>query len=283
MKILKEKKELANIKYLYYLIQQIEFNASEHKRYWISQYSQLEIPLPPIEIQEQIVKEIEGYQKIIDGAKMVVDNYKPTIKINPEWEMVELGEFVQFTQTGLVRNKGEQNESYTYPYLKMDTITYDGQLILNKLVFVNATEEEFEKYCLKKDDFLYNTRNTPDLVGKSTVFNAENNKYLFNNNIMRVRFNQRLNPYFANFILNMPEWKIELRKFVDATTSVAAIYPKNYFSVKIPIPSIEEQSNIVNFIEQEQQLVAANKQLISIFEQKIKDKINEVWGVKEEV
>ena len=50
------------------------------------------IPLPPLEIQEQIVKEIEGYQKIIDGAKMVVENYKPTISIKPEWKMVELGE-----------------------------------------------------------------------------------------------------------------------------------------------------------------------------------------------
>ena len=268
--------------FYYYILKSLKVKNLGYSRHY-KELKDLEIPLPPLEIQEQIVKEIEGYQKIIDGAKMVVDNYKPTIKINPEWEMVELGEFVQFTQTGLVRNKGEQNESYTYPYLKMDSITYDGQLILNKLVFVNATEEEFEKYCLKKDDFLYNTRNTPDLVGKSTVFNAKNNKYLFNNNIMRVRFNQRLNPYFANFILNMPEWKIELRKFVDATTSVAAIYPKNYFSVKIPIPSIEEQSNIVNFIEQEQQLVAANKQLISIFEQKIKDRINEVWGVKEEI
>lgn len=239
-----------------------------------------EIPLPPLEIQEQIVKEIEGYQKIIDGAKMVVENYKPTISVKPDWEMVELSDFVTFTQTGLVRNKGEQNENYQYPYLKMDGITYDGQLLLNKLVNVKATKDEFEKYSLKKDDFLYNTRNTPDLVGKSTVFDADENKYLFNNNIMRTRFDERLNPYYANFILNKSEWKIELRKFVDATTSVAAIYPKNYFSVKIPIPTVEEQTDIVNLIKQEQQLVLANKQLISIFEQKIKDKINEVWGVK---
>jgi type I restriction enzyme M protein len=240
-----------------------------------------EIPLPPLEIQEQIVTEIEGYQKIIDGAKMVVENYKPTIRINPEWEMVELGEFVQFTQTGLVRNKGEQNEDFEYPYLKMDGITYDGQLILGKLVNVNATIEEFEKYSLKKDDFLYNTRNTPDLVGKSTVFNAESDKYLFNNNIMRLRFDERLNPYYANYILNLSDWKSELRKFVDGTTSVAAIYPKNFFSVKIPIPNIEEQTEIVHRIEQEQVLVNANKQLIALFEQKIKDKINEVWCVTE--
>ncbi|QQS66831.1 MAG: restriction endonuclease subunit S [Chlorobiota bacterium] len=54
--------------------------------------SDIEIPLPPLEIQQQIVAEIESYQKIIDGAKQIVNNYKPTITINPDWEMVELGE-----------------------------------------------------------------------------------------------------------------------------------------------------------------------------------------------
>jgi len=53
--------------------------------------------------------------------------------------------------------------------------------------------------------------------------------------------------------------------------------------LKIPMPTIEEQTEVVKKIEQEQQLVSANKQLITIFEQKIKDKINEVWGAKEEL
>ena len=54
----------------------------------------IQIPLPPLEVQEQIVAEIEGYQRIIDGARMVVDNYKPTISIKPHWEMVELTEIL---------------------------------------------------------------------------------------------------------------------------------------------------------------------------------------------
>ena len=52
----------------------------------------IQIPLPPLEIQEQIVAELDGYQRIIDGARAVVENYKPMIRIDPEWEMVELGD-----------------------------------------------------------------------------------------------------------------------------------------------------------------------------------------------
>jgi len=52
---------------------------------------ELKIPLPPLSIQEEIVAEIDGYQKIIDGAKAVVENYKPKIDIDADWEMVLLG------------------------------------------------------------------------------------------------------------------------------------------------------------------------------------------------
>ena len=54
--------------------------------------NEYQIPLPPLSVQEEIVAEIDGYQKIIDGARQVVDNYKPTIKIDPDWKMVKLGE-----------------------------------------------------------------------------------------------------------------------------------------------------------------------------------------------
>jgi type I restriction enzyme M protein len=87
MKILKAKKGIANIKYLYYIIQKIEFNASEHKRYWISQYSQIEIPLPPIEIQNQIVNEIEEYQQEIKNLQELIKKqvHKIKDKINKVW------------------------------------------------------------------------------------------------------------------------------------------------------------------------------------------------------
>ena len=52
--------------------------------------------------------------------------------------------------------------------------------------------------------------------------------------------------------------------------------------LQIYIPSLEEQETIVKAIEEELQLINANKRLIEIFEQKIKTKIGEVWGVKEE-
>ena len=52
----------------------------------------IQIPLPPLEVQKEIVAEIEGYQKVINGARAVLDNYRPHIPIHPDWPMVEFGE-----------------------------------------------------------------------------------------------------------------------------------------------------------------------------------------------
>ena len=50
------------------------------------------IPLPPLEVQQEIVAEIEGYQKVIDGARAVVENYRPHIHVDPDWPMVKIME-----------------------------------------------------------------------------------------------------------------------------------------------------------------------------------------------
>jgi len=64
--------------------------------------------------------------------------------------------------------------------------------------------------------------------------------------------------------------------FGAAIKNVASV--KILKEVKIPLPPIEIQAQIVAQIEKEQSLVNANKELITLFEQKIKDKIAEVWG-----
>ena len=57
-----------------------------------------------------------------------------------------------------------------------------------------------------------------------------------------------------------------------------SINQKDVQELQIPLPPLSIQQVIVAQIEAEQEMVNANKKLIQIFEQKIKDKIGEVWG-----
>lgn len=85
-------------------------------RDFISSYS---IPLPPLAVQEEIVSEIESYQRIIDGARQVVENYKPTIKIDPAWETVPLGEVCVTSSGGTPKSSNrEYYENGTINWLK---------------------------------------------------------------------------------------------------------------------------------------------------------------------
>ena len=80
--------------YLYYLgkriIEEIEKDVHGNTMQHITKgrFEAIEIPLPPLEVQQEIVAEIEGYQKVIDGARAVIDNYKPQIPIDPEWDIL---------------------------------------------------------------------------------------------------------------------------------------------------------------------------------------------------
>jgi type I restriction enzyme M protein len=55
-------------------------------------YQAHRLPLPPLDVQQEIAAEIEGYQNVIDGARAVLDNYRPHISIASNWPMMELGE-----------------------------------------------------------------------------------------------------------------------------------------------------------------------------------------------
>ena len=240
----------------------------------------IKIPLPPLSAQKEMVERVEGYQRLIDGAKQVVQSFKPNIQINPDWETVSLSEIVESTQLGLVKSKGEQGkreEGFNVPYVKMDCITMDGNLNLAKVVYVKATSDEIERFTLDDGDFFYNTRNAPDLVGKSAVYHGQSGNCLFNNNILRIKFSDNVVSDFINLVLNSPFGKAQIRSLVAGTTSVAAIYQKEFLTIQVPLPSLEEQKQIVAQIEREQQLVNANRELIAIYEQKIKDEINKLW------
>ena len=71
-----------------------------------------QIPLPPLEKQQEIVDEIEQYQKVIDGARQVVENYEPSVIPNSDWESLEIediGEVISGgTQKQLRKHFGEE-------------------------------------------------------------------------------------------------------------------------------------------------------------------------------
>ena len=155
--------------------------------------SDFQIPLPPLSVQEEIVAEIEGYQKIIDGARAVVANYKPKIDIDPNWEMVELGEEIDFV-SGLTLSIPECEDLNGTPIISMKEVKEDGSLDISEVRSIKITKKKYE--VLKKGDLLFNWRNgSKHLVGKTAYFDLDG-EFVFASFCLGIRVKESLFPNF---------------------------------------------------------------------------------------
>ncbi len=236
----------------------------------------LKIPLPPVSVQEEIVAEIESYQKIIDGAKQVVENYKPKIDIDPEWEMVELGKVCNSFQYGSSKKSLSFGDIVC---LRMGNIQ-NGEIDWTDLKFAPG-DEEFDKYLLEPGDVLFNRTNSPVHVGKTGIYRGEH-KAVFAGYLIRLNYKKELIlGDYLNYCLNTKEAKDFCQRVKTDGINQSNINAKILATFQVPLPSLEIQQQIVSQIQKEQELVNANKQLIEIFEQKIKDRITKIWGTAE--
>ena len=214
------------------------------------------IPLPPLEIQEIIVKEIESYQNIIDGAKKVVENYKPSFKIDPEWDVVELGN-ISKNLDGKRRpiTKSDRKEG-KYPY-------YGASGIVDYV-------EDF----IFDEDLLLISEDGANLLARVTpIAFSVSGKIWVNNHAHVLQFKEKATQIFVELYLN----SISLENYITGSAQ-PKLNQAALNGIKIPLPPIETQKEIVSQIEEEQKLVDSNKKLIELFEKKVKDKIDEVWG-----
>lgn len=167
------------------------------------------------------------------------------------WELKKFEDLIHENQIGLIKSTKEQGNNNQFRYLKMDSITSDNNLVHNKYVFVNATKEELKKFTLNRGDFLFNTRNSYELVGKTCVFEPiDNDPVLFNNNIMRVVFKKGILSNYVNYAFCSLEVKERLQKLKSGTTSVVGIYYNGLKNLEIPLPPLPEQQRIVTILDE---------------------------------
>src|SRR6266567_717750 len=230
----------------------------------------IKIPLPPVEVQQEIVAELGSYQKIIDGARQVVENYKPVIKIDPTWEIVELGEICkpEYGFTDTAKDEGDTR------FIRITDIDENGLLKTEDPKFINLSDES-GPYLLHRGDLL--VARTGATYGKTLCFD-ENYQAVFASYLIRLNMNvHRILPRYYWIFAQSEDYQKQKVSLVQGGGQ-PQFNGNVIVRLKVPLPPLDVQASIVEQIEEEQKLVDANKRLIEIFEQKIKDNIAEVWG-----
>jgi restriction endonuclease S subunit len=239
-------------------------------------------PLPPIEIQKEIVAELDNYQKIIDGARQIIDNYKPVIEVNKEWEITNFSndKIVKIIDGDRGKNyppKSEFKKSGHCVFLNTKNVTQEG-FVFDKIDFIlKERDKKLRKGKLQKEDVVLTTRGT---VGNSAL-NCESVEYdhiRINSGMVILRPNTRkIMPVYLWNVVKSKDVQDQFRK-IKSGSAQPQLPIRSLVKVEFSLPSLKIQKKIVTRIEEEQKIIEANKELIKLFEQKIKDKTSEVWG-----
>lgn len=267
IKILKCKSDLVP-KYLYYTLKYKPIESDGYSRHF-SKLKRYAIPLPPVQIQEELADELDRYQKIIDGARQVVENYLPSFTIDKSWEWEQLDKLADFRYgyTTSAKMTGEAR------FVRITDIGQDGLLKNEDKKFIELNEESKE-YLLKNNDIL--VARTGATFGKTLLFESSEPS-IFASYLIQIILNHKLLPRFYWAFAQTQEYWNQAKRLV--TGGAQPQFNANVIKkILVPIPPRDIQEKIALSVETELKQISAFRDVIKNFENKIDIKISEVWN-----
>lgn len=240
-------------KYLYFSLKYKPIESDGYSRHF-TKLRRHSIPLPPLSVQQEIVEELDRYQKIIDGAKQVVENYSP--EIESDGKIAELGTLVTIKTGKLDSNAAVENGEYPFftcakEAFKIDRYSFDTEAIL--LAGNNAS-----------GDF-----NVKHYKGK---FDAYQRTY-----VITINDEKQLSYRYLYYLLDK---NLKAFKKQSIGTNTRYLRIGMITGLQIPLPSISKQMEIVGELDQEDAQMLTLKEIQEKFAMKITKRIESIWNGK---
>ena len=269
-KILKPKKEIINPRYFYYMLKSLPIKNLGYSRHF-KELKRFSIPEIDLEEQKKLVDECDVYQKVIEGCIQIIENYKPKIDVNANWETVKLNDIATI-QSGGTPSKSDNS------YWENGKIPWVGSTVC-KDDYVNETSKFITEKGLKNSSSKIFKKGTTLIalvgatIGKTgfLTFDCATNQNIAGlypkdkNKIDNLYLFYVCQTLFSKF------YAIGEGKFRMANLS----FVKN---LDIPLPSLEEQKKLIMSINEEREIINSNKKLITINEKRIQNKIDYIWS-----
>jgi restriction endonuclease S subunit len=247
-------------------------------------FASIQVPLPSLDVQKQIVVELDRYRKIIEGAKQVIANYKPRITIHADWPDVTFSDAPLQIIDGDRGTNYPKKEDFTGTgyclFLNTKNVRENGFLFEEVSFISKEKDEALSQGKLKPRDVVLTTRGT---VGNTGVFdnNVPFEHIRINSGMLIFRPDEaQLDSEYLFMFFQSENFKNQVRIILSGSAQ-PQLPIRNLQTLHIPIPDIGTQKAIVSELESERALVEANQKLIEIYDKKIRDKLAEIWGEEE--
>lgn len=172
------------------------------------------------------------------------DNSSLDFPIPKQWISVNIDKVCDsFTYGTSAKSENEGK----YPVIRMGNIQ-NGKLDWSDLKYT-SDESEYMKYKLNIGDILFNRTNSPELVGKTTIYDG-NRAACYAGYIIKIDpYRKYVNPYYLNIVLNSQYAKRWCWENKTDGVSQSNINAQKLSKFTIPYPSLSEQEEIVNRVQ----------------------------------
>lgn len=225
-----------------------------------------QFPLAPLNEQVRIADKLDSIlgkvnkaQSRLDKIPAIIKRFRQTVlaaatsgELTREWREDDGHQWrtVQLKDVGKGFNYGSSAKSKPegdVPVLRMGNLQ-GGKLDWSNLVFT-SDEAEIEKYLLETGDILFNRTNSPELVGKTSIYRGEQ-KAIYAGYLIRVKGSEQLNTEFLNIQLNSPHARDYCWQVKTDGVSQSNINAKKLQAYEFDLPPMSEQLEIVRRVNE---------------------------------
>ncbi len=243
--------------------------------------SSIEIPLLPPDEQRRIVDQIDGYQKVIEGARQILSGYLAHIPGQDQWPVVELREVIQEKPKNGYSGKPVPYE--TKCKVLTLTATTSGKLDITQFKYLDEDIPADAPCRCRRGDIYLQRGNTKELVGTAALFDVNSSDFVYPDLMIRVRADE--SRILTKFLLHTLQSSSVRQYLTSSATGAAGNMPKInqsiVESIPIPLPPLPEQQRIVGELDAEAAQIEVVRGLLPHFEDKMQRVLDRVWGIGE--